>query len=327
MGGMAAATCAAQDRMVLVGTGSSVPAPIYNRWAREYGNTSPNRIRYLPLGASEGLAHAAEGTGDFGAGEVPLTEKERSESNLMELPVALIGIVPIYNVPGVPVELRVSGSVLAEIFLGDIKNWNAPQIAKLNPGIKLPNLAIVVVHRPAGKGSNYVFCEFLSKASPRFHSQIGITSSPKWPTGVSVERSADMAEKVKSTAGAIGYVEYEYAVKSGVRQAQVQNGSGKFVKASPASIEAACKAVEAPGWSALAASLTNATGADTFPISSFTWIYLRKTTSDAARAAAMRDFLGWIYSAGQPFVAEEGYSELPVPLLEEVKRQVKSLGR
>jgi len=322
---IAAGSCAAQERVVLVGTGSSVPAPIYNRWAREYGDKSQNRIRYLPLGASEGLTHAAEGTGDFGAGEVPLSEKERNESGLIELPIALIGIVPIYNVPGVPTQLRVSGPMLAEIFLGEIKNWNAPQIAKLNPGLKLPNLPIVVVHRPAGKGSNYVFCDFLSKASSRFRSQIGTTSSPKWPVGISVERSADMAEKVKGTAGAIGYVEYEYAMKNGVAQAAVQNASGKFIKAAPASIEAACKAVEAPGWSSLAASLTNAPGADTFPITSFTWIYLRKKSSDAGRGAALRDFLSWIYTQGQPFVSQEGYTELPGPLLEEVRKEAKSL--
>jgi len=315
----------AQDRVVLVGTGSSVPAPIYNRWAREYANASPNRMRYLPLGAAEGLAHTAEGTGDFGAGEVPLSEKDRGAGNLLELPVALIGIVPIYNLPGIHSDLHLSGAVLAEIFLGDIKSWDSPQIARLNPGLKLPNLPIQVVNRPAGKGSNYVFTDFLSKASTRFRSQIGVTSSPKWPVGQSVERSSDMTEKVQSTSGAIGYVEYEYAVKSNLSQAWVLNSANKYVKASPESIVAACKAVEAPAWTALSASLTNAPGPDTFPITSFTWIYLRKTSSDAARASALRNFLEWIYTQGQPFVSQEGYSELPAPLLSEVKRRAKNL--
>src|SRR5579863_1753020 len=300
--GLCAASALAQGAVVLVGSGSSVPAPLYNRWAQEFGKRNPNlQMRYLTVGTSEGIKQISHGSGDFAAGEAPLTDKERTEGGLIELPVVLVGIVPIYNLPEVHQELRLSGEVLAEIFLGDIKMWNAPQIAKLNPDVTLPNLPIQVVNRPAGKGSNYVFTDFLSKTSTRFHSQIGVTSSPKWPVGQSVERSSDMTEKVQSTPGALGYVEYEYAVKSNLSQAWVLNSANKYVKASPESIVAACKAVEAPAWTALSASLTNAPGPDTFPITSFTWIYLRKTSSDAARASAIRNFLDWIYTQGQPF--------------------------
>jgi len=179
--GLCNSSTEAQDAVVLVGSGSSVPAPLYNRWTQDYGKRNPKiQMRYVPIGTSEGIKEISRGASDFGAGESQLTEKEKKEGGLIELPVVLIGIVPIYNLPDIQ-GLRLSGEVLAGIFLGDVKMWNAPQIAKLNPNIALPNLPIRVVNRPAGKGSNYVFTEFLSKASSKFRSQIGVTPSPKWP--------------------------------------------------------------------------------------------------------------------------------------------------
>jgi phosphate transport system substrate-binding protein len=324
--GLQSAFVRAQNAVVLVGSGSSVPAPLYTRWTQEYGKRNAHlQMRYLPVGTSEGIKQIAHGIGDFAAGEAQLADKERNEDDLIELPVVLIGIVPIYNLPDVRHELRLSGEVLADIFLGDIKNWNAAPIAKLNPEIALPNIAIQVVNRPAGKGSNFVFTDFLSKTSPKFRGQVGTTPSPKWPVGVAAERSADMADKVKISPGSIGFVEYQYAVKGGISQVAVLNPAGKFVKVSAASISEACKAVEAPRWNGFSASLTNAPGADSFPISSFTWIYLRTKSTDSARAAALGDLLNWIYSDGQQFALEEGYSELPPQLLAAVKKKVKEL--
>src|SRR6266446_6828831 len=165
-------------------------------------------------------------------GKLSLQIKEREEGSLIELPVVLIGIVPIYNVPEVHQELRLSGEVLAGIFLGDVKTWNAPQIVKLNPELTLPNLPIQVINRPAGKGSNYVLTDFLSKVSSKFRAQLGVTPSPEWLVGTPAERSSDMADKVKNSPGSIGYVEYQYAVKGHIPQAAVLNRAGKFVKAS-----------------------------------------------------------------------------------------------
>jgi phosphate transport system substrate-binding protein len=320
------APAGAQNEVVLVGSGSSVPAPLYTRWTQEYDKHNPQiHMRYLPVGTSEGIKQIARGVSDFGAGESQLTEKERKEEGLIELPVVLIGIVPVYNLPEVHQELRLSGEVLAEIFLGEIKNWNAAAIAKLNPEMSLPNLTIQVVNRPAGKGSNYVFTDFLSKASSKFRAQVGVSPSPKWPVGVPAERSADMADKVKASPGSIGYVEYQYAVKGNISQVAVLNPAGKFIRASAESIAEACKAVEAPQWSSFSASLTNAPGADSFPITSFTWIYLRSKSRDSARAAALEDLLDWIYTDGQQFAAQEGYPELPSQLLAAVRRKVKAL--
>ncbi len=316
----------AQNAIVLVGSGSTVPAPLYNRWSQEYGKRSSNiQMRYVPIGTSEGIKKISNGAIDFGAGEAQLSDKDRKEGSLIELPVALIGIVPIYNLSGVHQELRLSGEVLAAIYLGEIRTWNAPQIAKLNPEIALPNLPIQVINRTVGKGSNYVFTEFLSKVSSKFRTEVGVTPSPKWPIGESAERSSDMADKVKNNPGSIGYVEYHHAVKAGVSQAAVLNPAGKFVKASKESISAACRAAEEPGWSNFAASLTNTPGADSFPISSFTWIYLRTPLSDSARAAALGDLLDWIYTDGQQSAVEEGYAELPPLLLAAVGKKAKTV--
>jgi len=316
----------AQSAVVLVGSGSSVPAPIYARWTQEYGKRNRSiQMRYLPVGTSEGIKQISHGAGDFSAGEAQLTDKDRKESGLIELPAVLIAIVPIYNLPDVHQELRLSGEVLASIFLGDVKTWNAPAIAKLNPGITLPGLPIQVINRPAGKGSNYVFTDFLSKVSSKFRAQVGVSPSPKWPVGEPAERSSDMADKVKSNPGSIGFVEYQYAVKGSVAQALVQNAAGRFIKASTESVEAACKATEAPRWNNFSASLADAPGADSFPITSFTWIYLRSQSSDSARTAALVDLLNWIYSDGQQYAVQEGYAELPAPLLAAVRKKVNDL--
>src|SRR6202162_1027772 len=275
----------AQNAIVLVGSGSSVPAPLFSRWTQEYGKRNPNiQMRYLPVGTSEGIKQISHSAGDFAAGEAQLTEKERKEDSLLELPIVLIAIVPVYNVPDVHQELRLSGDVLAGIYLGEIKMWNAPQIARLNPEASLRIWRIRGINRPPGKGSNYVLTDFLSKASSKFRSQIGVTPSPKWPVGEPAERSADMADKVKNTPGSIGYVEYQYAAKNNIPQAAVLNASGKFVKASAETLDAACQAAEAPRWNNFSASLTNTAGSDSYPITSFTWIYLRSGSGGSARA-------------------------------------------
>jgi len=323
---LSGAPALAQNAIVLVGSGSSVPAPIYSRWAQEYDKLNPNRqMRYLAMGTSEGIKQISHGAGDFSAGEAQLTDQERKEGSLIELPALLIAIVPIYNLPGLHQELRLSGEVLAAIFLGDVKTWNAPQITKLNAEIALPSLPIRVVNRPRGKGSNYVFTDFLSRASSKFRAQVGITASPKWPVGEQAERSSDMVEKVRSTPGSIGFVEYQYAVKGSVSQALVLNAGGRFAKASSESIDAACEATEAPRWNNFSASLANAPGANSFPITSFTWVYLRTGSSDSVRTAALVDFLNWIYTDGQQFAAQEGYAALPAPLLAAVRKRVSDL--
>src|SRR5580765_3180839 len=323
LAGVCAALVAAEPQgVVLVGAGSSVPLPLYRKWADLYNQNSKTvQLQYLPLGTIEGIAQITHGTSDFGAGEVPLTIEERRLGNLTELPVVLIGIVPVYNLPGIK-NLRLSGDALAEVYLGRITHWNDPAIVKLNPEITLPNLPIRVVYRPTGKGSNYVFTDYLSKVSAKFRDQIGRTASPKWPVGQPAERSSDMADKVKSTSGALGYVELQYADDNQITHASVLNASGKFVKATAASITAACAAVEAPGWDKLAALLTNAPGSDSYPISSFTWLYVRPSARAQRRTTALVGLLNWAFSAGQNVAIQEGYSNLPKPLVVKVLAKI-----
>jgi phosphate transport system substrate-binding protein len=315
-----------QDRIVLVGSGSNVPAPLFDSWSQQFNKRNPQtQLRYLAIGTSEGIEEISRGSGDFAAGEVPLTSAQRAQGQLVQVPLVIIAIVPIYNLPEIHDEIRFSGDVLAEIFLGYIKNWNSAEISKLNPNVKFPDLPIRVVYRPAGKGSNYVFTEFLSKTNSRFHSQIGTSPSPHWPLGIPAERSSDMVDKVNAENGSIGYVEAQYAVKAGIPFGLVQNAAGKFVKASPETIRGACKSIEAPQWGKFAASLTNAPGADSYPIASFSWLYLRTTSSNSGRSSALAELLSWIYDEGQQVAAQEGYSELPTELLRKVKARIDSL--
>lgn len=315
-----------QEGIFLVGSGSNVPSPLFDAWAQQFNKRNPRtQMRYVAIGTSEGIEEISHANGDFAAGEIPLSAAQRTQGKLIEVPAVLIAIVPVYNVPEIHDELRFSGEVLAEIFLGHVKNWNSPEIAKLNPDVKFPDLPIKVVYRPAGKGSNYVLTDFLSKTSPKFRAQIGTTPSPHWPVGISAERSSDMADKVKAESGSIGYVEAQYAVKAGIPYGAVQNASGAFVKASPEAIRAACGAVEAPQWEKFAASLTNPPGADSYPITSFSWLYLRTVSSDSSRAAALADLLAWIYDEGQQVATQEGYSELPSELLHKVRTRIDSL--
>jgi phosphate transport system substrate-binding protein len=316
----------AQQTIVLVGGGSTVPLPLYKKWADAFnqGNRAV-QMQYIPFGSAEGVTQVANGSSDFGAGEVLLTPEERDQKDLMELPAALIGIAPVYNLPSVTAELRFSGDLLAEIFMGNVKTWNDPRIARLNPGVSLPSRPIQVFYRPAGKGTNFVFTDFLSKTSPKFHEKIGRTASPRWPVGTPAERSSDMVDKVKSTEGSIGYVEVQYATERKITTGSVLNPAGRYVTASNRNIIAACQAVEGQDWDRFSVSLTNAPGADSYPIASFTWLYLRRKPTDPKRSAALRSLLSWMFTDGQRIALSEGYPELPTPLLAKITAKAGSI--
>ena len=313
----------AQDSVSIVGAGGSVTLPLFNKWAKDFNKINPSvQMRYQSMGTVEALkliyASPNEvGKSDFSGGEIILTEKERTEGNLIQLPLVTIAIVPFYNLPNQP-QLKFSGDLLAQIYLGHIKNWNAPQIAKLNPGVVLPAMPIKVIHRTPGKGSSFIFTDFLSKVSAEFRNQIGRSPSPTWPVGESAERSSDMIDKVKGETGALGYVELQYALTSDLPIGLVQNAAGKFVKASNESINAAGKSIEAPQWNKFAASLTNAPGANSFPITSFSWIYVRASSPPSKRKTALISLLRFLYTDGQQVVSEGGYSELPPQLLHKI---------
>jgi phosphate transport system substrate-binding protein len=315
------AVARAQERTVLVQTGSSMPEPLYESWNEEYRKQQPaTLIRYMPVGTGESARNVLAGSGDFGGGDAPIPESQlrAAGKSILELPAVLIGIVVIYQLPNVQGELKLTGPVIANIFLGKIKSWNDPAISKLNPEMSLPDLPIQVLHRAEGKGSNYILSDYLSKVSPEFLAIAGRSESPKWPVGQSFQRSQELVNRLKTTPGAIGYTELNLAVSSAVRMASIKNAVGEFIKPAPKSIAAAASASGSKMSNDFRASLTNALGKESYPITSFTWLYVPAVASDPERGRAVAAYLKWIYSSGQIIAQEKGYAVLPEDLLEKV---------
>ncbi len=310
-----------QEKIVLVETGSSMPEPLYKNWIDEFHKQQPSTdIRYMAMGTAESARNILAGSGDFGGGDAPIPEAQlRAEGrSILELPAVLIGIVIIYELPDVKGELKLTGPVLASIFLGKIKSWNDPAIEKLNPDMKLPELPIQVLHRNEGKGSNYILSDYLAKVSPEFLAAAGRSESPKWPVGPAFQRSQDLVAKLRGTPGAIGYTELSLAAGSVVRMASIKNAAGEFVKPSANSIAASATASGSKMNNDFRISLTNAPGKESYPISSFTWLYVPATAKDPGRGSTVAGYLKWVYTVGQKIAQEKGYAILPPEVLEKV---------
>jgi phosphate transport system substrate-binding protein len=321
------APLAAQNSISLAGSGSNVPSPLYTAWTEQYGKLKQNvQVNYLQLGASESIKEISQGVGDFGGGEIPLTDAQmhKGKHPLLEFPTVLVAIVPIYKLPREQ-ELRFSGELLADIFLGNVKNWKDARIARLNPGAELPDLPIVVVHRSAGKGSNYILTDFLSKTSAEWKSKIGKSPSPNWPLGVEANRSEDMVAKVSGTPGAIGYVELNYAKRKDIGYGSVLNAAGQFIRATPASIGAACAANQKNILADFGASLTNAEGKVSYPLVSFTRIYVAASGLEPARSQALKDFWNWALTDGQGTASSLGYTALPAGIAAKARETLNSI--
>jgi phosphate transport system substrate-binding protein len=309
----------AQTSITLVATGSSLPEPLYVAWGDAYHAQHPEtQVRYLPEGTAESARQILAGVGDLGGGDAPTPENEanRSAVSVLELPTVLIGIAIVYNLPQTPGEVRLSGPVLADIFLGKVKSWNDPAIAKLNPTMKLPAQPIQVIHRADGKGANYILSDFLCKVSPEFLAKAGRGESPKWPVGVSAARSQDMAEKVRATSWSIGYTEANLAQMASLRMARIRNAAGEFAAPTTTSISTAVS--ESKMRDDFRVSLTNAPGKDSYPISSFTWLYVPTKAKDPERGRALVEYLRWLYADGQSIARDRGYATLPNELLTKV---------
>jgi phosphate transport system substrate-binding protein len=307
--------------MVLVETGSSMPEPLYKNWIEQFHKQQPSMdVRYMPTGTAESAKNILAGSGDLGGGDAPIPEAQLHASGkpLLELPAVLIGIVIIYELPDVKGELKLTGPVVANIFLGKIKSWNDPAIAKLNPDMKFSDLPIQVLHRNEGKGSNYILSDYLAKVSPEFLATAGRGESPKWPLGQGFQRSQDLVTKLRSTPGAIGYTELNLAVGSSVRMASIKNAVGEFIKPSANSIAAAATASRSKMTTDFRISLTNPPGKESYPISSFTWLYVPAVAKDTGRGTAVANYLKWVYSSGQKIAQEKGYAILPPEVLEKV---------
>jgi phosphate transport system substrate-binding protein len=324
---MVATPVIAQDMISLVGSGSNLAGSLYSEWTTEFAKQHPGvQVRFLGLGTSQSLQEIRQGTGDFGGGEIPLSEAQKHGGKypLIQFPTALLAIAPIYKLPGKP-ELRFSGELLADIFLGEIKNWNDPRIAKLNPGVTLPDMEITVVHLSGVKGSSYILTDFLSRTSANWKSKIGKSASPAWPVGVEINRSEGMVTKVSSTPGAIGYVELTYAKRKDIGYGSVQNAAGQFIKPGVQGILAACGASEKSLPEDLGGSLTNAAGKESYPLASFTWIYTPASGLSAVRSRALKDFWNWALGDGQEIAGRLGYAQLPPSIAAKAKQAINSI--
>ena len=315
---LAGATLAAQN-IAINGAGATFPAPLYAKWFAEYNKLHSNvRINYQPLGSGAGIRQVTERTVFFGATDGPMTNDQllAAPGKILHLPTTLGAVVPVYNVPGVSQELKFSGPVLANIFLGKITKWNDPAITALNPGVTLPGSDIVVAHRSDGSGTTYIWVDYLSKVSPEFKKVVGVATAVKWPVGVAAAKNDGVAAIVKQTPGALGYVELIYALQTKTPYAQVQNASGKFVKASSASVSAAAAAAAKQMPADYRVSITNAPGDAVYPISSFTWMLFYQDPKDKAQARAMVDFMKWALTDGQKIASDMDYAPLPPNVIE-----------
>jgi phosphate transport system substrate-binding protein len=315
----AAATIpAAAQNLQIDGAGATFPNPIYSKWFAEYNKLHPNvMINYQSIGSGGGIRQLTNETVFFGATDGPMTNDQiqAAGARILHLPTVLGGVVPVYNVPGVSPELRFSGPLLAEVFLGKISKWNDPAIAKENPGVALPASDITVVHRADGSGTSYIFCDFLAKSSPEWKQKVGVGTSVNWPTGVGGKGNEGVAGLVKQTPGSIGYVELIYALQNKIPYGAVKNSAGEYVRASLESVTAAAATTEGKMPPDFRVSITNAPGKNAYPIASFTWLVFYESPKDKAKAKAMVDFMRWALSDGQKYAPELGYAPLPASVV------------
>ncbi|HXG58649.1 MAG TPA: phosphate ABC transporter substrate-binding protein PstS [Thermoanaerobaculia bacterium] len=310
------------------GAGATFPYPIYSKWFDHYHQLHPNvQINYQSIGSGGGIKQLAAQTVFFGATDGPMTDAqlEASPGPVLHFPTVLGAVVPIYNLPGVTATLRFSGPVLADIYLGRIRKWNAPAIAALNPGVKLPDTDIAAVHRSDGSGTTYIFVDYLSKVSPEFRKTVGVATSVNWPGGVGAKGNEGVAGLVRQTPGAIGYVELIYALQNKIAYGAVQNKAGEFVTASLDSVTAAAAGAAAGMPEDFRVSITNAEGKDAYPIASFTWLLLYENPADKERARIMADFLRWALADGQQQARELGYAPLPPSVIEKELEALKKI--
>jgi phosphate transport system substrate-binding protein len=305
---------AAQQTMKINGAGATFPYPIYSKWFSEYNKLHPNvEINYQSIGSGGGIRQVTNQTVFFGATDGPMTGDQllAAPGKILHFPTVLGADVPVYNIPGISAQLKFTGPLLADIYLGKITKWNDPAITKVNPGVNLPGTDITVAHRSDGSGTTYIFVDYLAKVSPEWKQKVGVATAVNWPVGVGGKGNEGVAGLVTQTPGSIGYVELIYALQNKISYGSVQNSAGEFVVASTDSVtKAAAEAVKnmPPDFRV---SITNAPGAGVYPISSFTWLLFYENPKDKAQAKTMVDFMKWALADGQKFAPDLGYAPLP----------------
>jgi phosphate transport system substrate-binding protein len=310
----------------ITGAGATFPYPIYSKWFSEYSAAHPGvEINYQSIGSGGGIRQVSAGLVDFGASDAVMTDEQLSASKvkLIHIPTVLGAVVPIFNVAGVN-DIKFSPDVLADIFLGKIDNWNSARIAKDNPGVKLPDQKITVVHRSDGSGTTYIFTDFLSKVSKDWAGGPGKGASPSWPTGVGGKGNEGVAGLVRQLPGAIGYVELIYALQNKITYGEVKNAAGNWERASIEGVTEAAASIKVMP-ADYRVSITNAPGANAYPISSFTWLLIPTHAADPAKGKVIKDLLSWIVTSGESEVTALSYAPLPKSVAEKVLKTIYSL--
>jgi phosphate transport system substrate-binding protein len=312
----------------LQGAGATFPNPLYQKWLSEYGKLHANvRIDYQSIGSGGGIKQLKEQTVDFGASDAPMKDEDLKSApgEILHVPTVLGAVVITYNLSGVNQPLRFSSDVVADIFLGKVTKWNDARIAADNPGVTLPANNITVVHRSDGSGTSAVFTDYLSKVSAEWKEKVGSGTSPSWPIGIGGKGNEGVTGQVKNTPNTIGYVELAYAVQNKLPVAHIKNGGGNFVEPSIDSVTAAASASAGSTPDDLRVSITNATGAQAYPIASYTYILVYKDQKDAVKGKALVDFLWWGIHDGERFAKDLQYAPLPADIVKRAEAKINSI--
>ena len=310
----------------LTGAGATFPYPIYSKWFSEYAAAHPGvEINYQSIGSGGGIRQVTAGLVDFGASDGPMTDEQLASSKvkLVHIPTVMGADVPAFNVPGVG-DLKFSGDVLADMFLGKITMWNDARLVKDNPGVNLPSQKIIIVHRSDGSGTTYIWTDYLSKVSKEWADGPGKGTSVSWPVGVGGKGNEGVAGLVRQLPGALGYIELIYALQNHISYGSVKNPAGSFLKASIEGVtEAAASVKQMPA--DYRVSITNAPGKDAYPISSFTWLLIPIHSADPAKGKVIKDLLSWIINSGEGEAASLSYAPLPKVVADKVLKTVYAL--
>ena len=304
----------------ITGAGSSFVYPVMSKWSQTFSEKTGNRINYQSIGSGGGIAQIKAATVDFGATDAPLSTEDLQKGGLGQFPTIIGGIVPVVNVEGVePGKLKLDGPVLAKIFMGEVKTWNDPAIAALNPGLKLPDTAITVVRRSDGSGTSYNFTNYLSKVSPEWKEKFNFGTTVNWPVGVGGKGNEGIAAYVKQIKGSIGYVEYAYALTNKMTHVELKNAAGKFVEPDSKSFQAAAATADWKNAKDFNLLMTNAPGADAWPITATTWIVMYKDPKNEERSKVAFEFFKWALDHGQKEAEALYYVPVPEALVKQIE--------
>lgn len=324
-----AGTLGADATVLLNGAGATFPNPMYSKWFDVYHREHPTiQINYQSIGSGGGIRQVLAGTVDFGASDGPMTDeqinqfKQKRGMGILHFPTVMGADVPSYNIQGVATDLSFTQKAIAGIYLGTITKWNDPEIAKANPGVKLPGEDIVVVHRSDGSGTTYIWTDFLSKISDEWKNKVGKNTSVNWPVGLGGKGNEGVSGLVKQTPNSIGYIELIYAVQNNIAFGKVQNANGKFIKADLASVTAAAAGASKDMPDDFRVSIANAPGPTAYPVSSFTWLLVPEKIPDAAKRDAVKGFLRWMMTDGQKYTESLSFAPLPKAV---VAKEIKAI--